>query len=335
MIMSKAAKIIFGVASTVLFTWLAFASIEIPQVLNALSSVRWSLLAVAVGFFCCGYSFRILRWAQMLRPYNHDLKWRTCAVPFLASIALNNLVPLRAGDILRATAFSKWLGVPTARVLTTLVLERVLDVFALVVTASIALAYFRMSTPINGALQNYNVATFLAIAAAIGVVLIYPKFIETPLMWGIRQVSKLRPELGPKLEQFVGQGMETLSALTASAQIFPLISFSLIAWLCEACVFYCVALALPDVAVPSASLLAMPVGTLSTMLPSAPGYVGTFHYFVSQAVAAFGNSEVASATFSIVVHLTLYLPATLLGGACFLYWVLVRWSGSQQAVKKG
>jgi hypothetical protein len=39
---------------------------------------------------------------------------------------------------------------------------------------------------------------------------------------------------------------------------------------------------------------------------------------------ALGNAEAASAAFAFLVHLTLFVPITLTGGICFVYWMLVR-----------
>ena len=106
--------------------------------------------------------------------------------------------------------------------------------------------------------------------------------------------------------------------------VFQLMLWSLLVWGFEACVFYAIAMALPDITVPVAAFLAMPVGTLSTMLPSTPGYIGTFHYFVTQATSAVGNPEIAAVAFAFLVHLALYIPVTLCGAASFVWWILNR-----------
>lgn len=54
----------------------------------------------------------------------------------------------------------------------------------------------------------------------------------------------------------------------------------------------------------------MPVGTLSTLLSSTPGYIGTFHYFVVPATELFGNTA-AAAAFALLAHLALWIPATI------------------------
>jgi uncharacterized membrane protein YbhN (UPF0104 family) len=69
---------------------------------------------------------------------------------------------------------------------------------------------------------------------------------------------------------------------------------------------------------PQAAWLALPVGTLATLIPSAPGYAGTFDFFTAQAMALLGNPIAAATAYALLVHALLWLPATLVGGVLLL-----------------
>jgi hypothetical protein len=56
-------------------------------------------------------------------------------------------------------------------------------------------------------------------------------------------------------------------------------------------------------------------GTLATLIPSSPGYVGTFDYFAILGLTAFGAHRIAATAFAMVVHLMLWLPVTVVGAA--------------------
>jgi uncharacterized membrane protein YbhN (UPF0104 family) len=64
---------------------------------------------------------------------------------------------------------------------------------------------------------------------------------------------------------------------------------------------------------------AMSTATLGTMLPSTPGYVGTFDYFAMVGLEAFGAGKESAAAFSLVVHLLLWIGLTSVGGACLWF----------------
>jgi uncharacterized membrane protein YbhN (UPF0104 family) len=56
---------------------------------------------------------------------------------------------------------------------------------------------------------------------------------------------------------------------------------------------------------------------LSTTLPSAPGYIGTFDAPGIALLTAYGIAPAIAAGYTLVLHATLWLPITLVGGYFF------------------
>lgn len=113
------------------FVYLAFGRLEWAEVEAALTSAAPGPLLLALAALAAGFSVRIIRWWWMLRALEPDLPLSSCVRPFLVSLAVNNTVPLRAGDLVRAFGFRDELRSPPMRVLGTLVIERILDLFVL------------------------------------------------------------------------------------------------------------------------------------------------------------------------------------------------------------
>jgi len=88
---------------------------------------------------------------------------------------------------------------------------------------------------------------------------------------------------------------------------------SFLAWIAEGSAYFAVGQALGVAASPQAALLAVSVGTLSTIIPSSPGYVGTFHYFTARVATAFGATVVGAAAYAISIHALLWLTTTATG----------------------
>jgi uncharacterized membrane protein YbhN (UPF0104 family) len=57
----------------------------------------------------------------------------------------------------------------------------------------------------------------------------------------------------------------------------------------------------------------MAITTLSTLVPSSPGYVGPFHLAAFTAVSMLGGSDAQAASFAVLVHLALWIPTSLVG----------------------
>ena len=97
-------------------------------------------LAVALAALACGYALRIVRWWMMLRAMDPAVRLGACVRPFLVSIAVNNLLPFRAGDAVRVVGFRDELQAPPMRVLGTMLVERLLDLSTLLVFFFIGLS---------------------------------------------------------------------------------------------------------------------------------------------------------------------------------------------------
>jgi uncharacterized protein (TIRG00374 family) len=265
--------------------------------------------------FFAGYACRIARWRLMLVQENPALAWRDCAGPLMASVAANNVLPLRAGDLLRAFGFNRQLGISAATSLATLFVERLLDLLMVVLLLGAALAWFGMaSSTLVGAGGGLLVAAGLAILA----VLLFPRAFRPLADACCRLAARVLPGLGRRLEAEAGKVFAALEHAAGGSTMPRLLAWSLLAWLGEGLVFWLVALALPALTAPAAAWLALPVGTLATAIPSTPGFVGTFDFFTARAMTLGGNAAAASAAFAFLVHAVLWLPPTVAGGLYLL-----------------
>ncbi len=69
---------------------------------------------------------------------------------------------------------------------------------------------------------------------------------------------------------------------------------------------------------PAAALLTTAIANLATLVPSGPGYVGTFEAGVQLVLTgALGIAREQALSYAIVVHAALYFPVTLWG---LYYW---------------
>lgn len=316
------------------FVWLILRSVSGEELGDVLSQTRTRWVITALVLFLAGYVCRIIRWRIMLLRDNPDLSWVTCAVPFMGSIAANNVLPFRAGDVLRAVAFTKWLGVSTTSTIATLLVERLLDLLSLLIVLGTALVIFDLSNGSAGMLIGISGTSLILIGLGVMVFLLFPQLFEPLVRSILRGVAYASPPLADKLTEFSEKIFDTLRHLARGPRMTLLVLWSAGVWGFEGAVFFACAMALPAITDPQVSLLALPVGTLATLLPSTPGYVGTFDYFVIEAMEVMGNPGVAATAFALLVHLILWVPATLIGGACLTYWSLRSREPSKTTINK-
>ena len=321
-----------GVAG--LFVWLLARTINGPELAHAIAAARPSWIALGVLAFLSGYCCRIARWRVMLMRDNPALGWLPISVAFYGSIAANNVLPFRAGDALRVLGFSKYLGVPVSTLLATLVVERLLDLLSLLIAFGIVLLVLPVAGGAAGTLIGIGGYGLIAIGLAVMAVLLFPQMFEPIARFFLAILTSMSPGIGGKLTTFVDGIFVTLRHLSHGPRMLILVLWSACAWGFEGAVFWSVANAIPAMTVPSAGWLSFPVGTLATLLPSTPGYVGTFDFFAIKAAQAMGNSAAAAAAFALLVHLVIWLPATIIGGVALMIWNAAKPSGSTQNTER-
>lgn len=312
----KAAKLALGLLFAALFIWLTANQIDPDELALAFHGARPGMIGVAFIAFCIGYGCRVSRWRLMLHTENPRLRWRNCAGPLLASFAANNVLPFRSGDLLRAFAFNRRLGISSGTSIATLFVERLLDLLMVLLLLGCAILSFGLD--INR-FAGTGGAILLGVALALLAVLLFPGFVAPSARCIADIIARLVPGFGMRLRTEIDHGLETLQQLSGQSVMVRLIAWSFAAWMAEGAMFWIAAWALPTITTPEAGWLALPVGTLATLIPGAPGYVGTFEYFTIKAMAALGNSGPASAAYALLVHMLVWLPPTVAGGIYFVF----------------
>lgn len=312
--MKKSLRFLVGLIIAVFFMWLLLRQLSWHSIVAALKATNLGLVFLAITVFLTGYCFRVLRWRLMLLQDNSLLSFKDCATPLFMSFAANNILPFRAGDLLRAFGFRKRLHISLSTSLASLFVERLLDMLMLLVFLGVMLIFFG-----SKAYQFLGTSgwLFVAVALCIVIILAFPAFFEPIMKLFVKPIIYFVPHLGARIQQGIQNTFSYLNRLSKGRLLARLLVWSLFAWVCEGLVFWIAALAIPSITDPIAAFLALPIGSLSTLIPSTPGYVGTFDFFVVESMKIFGNTSVSAAAFAFLIHMILWLPPIVVGAMCF------------------
>ena len=310
-------KLSIGFAATAGFVWLLAREVDLDVLGRAFVGLSVSTVLLALAFLAVGYVARIVRWWWMLRALQPTLSLGACAAPLLAGMAVNNVLPLRAGDALRVVGFRRQLGLAPMAVAGTLVVERTLDVTVLVGILFLGL----LGLP-DGAFPGgfVVVAAWLA-GAGIAVIFVLPLLV--PVLGRFqRALPGRRLSAGRRLAQAVSRHgthlAEALRLAYSGSRMLVLIGLSVATWASEGMVFATVAAGIQAGTEPMGPWFSLAVGTLATAIPSAPGHVGTFHWFAAQGIEAYGTLPARAVAFAVIVHAMLWMTSTVLGLLCLL-----------------
>ena len=228
---------------------------------------------------------------------------------FFAAFAINNLVPLRAGDIYRSVAAARFSHGTIAKSVATLWTERVLDLAALIIVLSVLVLCTRYESIESAALP---IASFLMIGVLLLVTLIaFPvmarQLVETVLHHGADRFPTVK--VAHWIRNLTGAIEGTLSKNT----MLLVVTLTMSAWFLELGVFVLVGSALRGRLLLSGGLGAGVLGTLATLIPGAPGHLGTFDFFAAEGFRRGGLDAESAVAAAVLCHSAVVAPVTIYG----------------------
>ena len=260
-----------------------------------------SLLTKLGGFGLM--AVRLQRFSTASGGLTFGQSFRAQSVAFVG----NNVLPLRLGEALKVGFMARHgLSSITACVGIAAV-ERILDSVFLVLFITAALMLFSDVIPTSGALYLFS-----AIALTGFIVLFLTARVPALFERLVGQTTGFLGESASNmLRHHAGQFARGVGALASPRLFITLVALTAGYWLFSALSVYVWILAC-GIEVPwHASVVVLVFVCLSTVLPSAPGFIGTYHYFAALALGLFGVSADAAASFAIVGHAVAIIPFTI------------------------
>jgi uncharacterized protein (TIRG00374 family) len=306
-------KTIPGLLISAFFLWRTFLPHGHPAISRAqLHSLRVVAPAWIVGlvvFSFASYTMRSLRWKRMMRPAGTS--FRTCARVLMTSLAANNILPLRIGDIMRVFTYAPELGASPSFILSTVILEKLLDIFVLAVLFIVTMA--SSVSPRLGMAADFAVGIS---ALGILVLLLGARSLADPLSRLFARFPKQKVLV--KLEHWILLALDCIRQIGLMGTVFLLMETVLI-WTCEGVIYLSSAklIGLQSDALGPWNCVAFV--NLSFLIPSSPGGIGPFEAAAQKSLATHGAHPGAAALFGLALHLWMLITITGVGGAWFLY----------------
>jgi uncharacterized protein (TIRG00374 family) len=284
-----------GIIISAVLLLLAFHNIDFQSVLNELKNIDL-LYAVPVVAVCALVQYlRSYRWGLLLQPLlspqddrlGQKTLFPVTSVGFLAIMAL----PARVGELVRPYLISGRTGVRMPSALATIVVERIFDVITVLVMFLLLLCFF----PMPGWLARSGLVWAAVTVAAVAVLV-------PPVRQKLLGLAGKFPARLKFLAKWIGQFDSSLTACTRSGNLIPFVLLSILIWMLNALTFYLLFPAFGfDVPV-QAAFVVMIVIIIGIAVPSAPGFIGNWHFACLAALAVFGVPRVQALSYAIVSH---------------------------------
>lgn len=266
------------------------------------------LLGVLV-FSLAGYLLRCYRWWAMLRSVQS--RFAVCVRVFLTSLAANNILPLRIGDVMRIFTYAGDLNATPSIVLSTVILEKFLDVFTLAALFVWTMQFGRGVSPHVRLVAEAGVAIS---TLGLLVMVFGARTLEGPIR---RLFARTGNAKLAKVEHWLLLALDCVRQIGAVGTLL-LVVYSFAAWGCEGMLYVSIAKLLGLRSDPVGPWQAVTEANLSFLIPSSPGGIGPFELACKDAMARHGATPSAAALYGLLVHAYLLVVLTAVGGLLFL-----------------
>ncbi len=292
----KILKISLGLALSVGFGYLAVRGVKWAAVLDAFGRVDLGLLALSFIWLGVIFFFRAYRWQKLVEPVQRlpvSIFFSATLIGFMG----NNVLPLRAGEILRVYALSRLGPVPMSTSIATGALDRLLDMITVSLFVVLSLPYL---TPLAGYAKGSVIFLGVMLALLFGGWWLVRGESRAWLAWLPHRLQSITQELLDSL-QVLRQGSLFLQTFLASIAVWAtMVMYYLL--LLKVCGF-----SLPF----EAALVVLLLVAVGVALPAAPGFVGVFQYAIVLGLSFYAVPKEEALSFSIVAFFAQYIPITL------------------------
>ena len=325
-------QILLGVVISLFFIWLALRGLELSRVARYLQTANYWWILPGIAIYFVAVWARTWRWHYLLRPVKSIPLVRLFPIVCIGYFG-NNVYPARAGEVFRAIALRATEGVSISTSLATIIIERVFDGLVMLLFVFVALPFvgtqhippiYRTTIILASVLFGAALLVFLWMAMDQARAMAVYRFLAERLI-----PTRFRQPLDGFYERFLAG----LDFLRSPRDVLMVFVSSVAIWLTETVKYWFVMQAFAFSVSFIGLMLMNGVVNLTTTLPSAPGYIGTFEVG-ARVLEALGVDYGLAFGYTIVLHAALWIPITVLG-AYFVWRLGVRWSDVSRARSEG
>jgi len=296
-----------GISLGGVFLWLALRNIDPAEARAALRQLDRSWLVGGVALYLGSIGFRCLRWGILLRATD-EVKWRHAAEALVIGFAANYVLPGRVGELFRADYARRVFNMSRFTSVGTIVVERVCDGIVLVAALWLSFVWLIL-TRFSLSQTSWILAVGAVASAFFGTALV---FIVVAGRIDLRRFGA-PAALAARWDHLV-RGIS--SVVRGKTTIVALSSIGV--WIFEVLALISVIRGFDISLTPPEGLMLLGLSSLSTLVPTAPGYAGTFQLVFANVFKMFGYQPTIGVVAATAIQLFCFGTVTALGGLVLL-----------------
>lgn len=315
-------KGIFGTSISLFCFFIFFNKIDdLGKVIEIVTSVDFFIILFGFLIYFFSIYFRTLRWNSIFEN-KIKIKLTSLSRIVISGYMFNNLLPARLGELARIYHFNLVKRIDKSYLLGTILAERITDVIALFIFIGAGIFFVPKDLLINLSDElGVNINLIYLFLILIGLSIVF--FVLMQFKTYRKIMTAFIPKfnfINDKILSIVDSFFKGLFNLEKN-KIINIIFLALIIWIIEFSMFFIVETQI-ELNLDNTFLAIVFFGVfanLSGIVPSTSGGWGPFELIGTIVLISFGADRENAAAFTIIVHLILWLPISIIGLICFLY----------------
>ncbi len=301
-------RAIVGAAVSVAAIWLVLRGVDLARTGDVLSHADFSWIAFGAVLVVADLSLRTLRWQRLVRPIAL-VRYRSMLGYLLIGYLANNVLPARLGELVRSHYLGDREGVSRASALGTVVVERVVDLVAVVAIASASLLVLSVRGVVASAvLVGTGVAGLFLVVLVLGIV--------AHRLPGADRIGAL-VDRWPTVRQMARSLQGGLAVAARPRTLGEALIVSAASWSVAILAFAAVGQSIGiQLSIGQAALIASGVA-LASAVPAGPSNLGTFEFAAVEIGKAIGVQADSAFALALILHATILVVTSIGGGIAF------------------
>ncbi len=301
-----------GVAVSAVFLYLAFGSIDLGQMKHSFQTANYWLFIPSALCWIVAHWLRSIRWRLFFKPIRSISIRRLFSATMIGYMG-NTVLPAHLGEFFRANVVGNREGIPTSSVLATLLLERIIDVLSLLVIMVAAVLIYPFPDWVT---KSGYIMFALILGLFIFLILLKQQNRWTMglVQWGLGLLPK---PIAGKLKEILYAFINGINGLQNKVDYLRMFALSIAIWFSYWAGLHILFYSFDFVSIYGVSTISsvvlLVITTISVIVPSSPGYVGTYHYLCQLSLELFGVPLSAGLSYAIVAHGISTLPTAFVG----------------------
>ena len=312
-------RVLLGLTISIVCIWYVLRDAPLREVRAALARADLLLLlTLSIPPYVLSVWIRALRWRHLTNPlgvFPRGVLFRAVAIGFM----VNNLLPLRIGELVRSLYLARETNSSRAAVLGTVALERVIDVVSLLLIAGAAFVWMGGEAQGSAALSQ-GARLLLPVALLPLVALIALKLMPQPILRAVRLICTPLPERwAERLVGLLQRFTQGLGAISGGSHLFWITLHSGLIWLVlstlpvlAGILAFGLELGSPMEHIGISWILLGATG-VAVAIPSAPGFFGPYQLAFKEVLERFGVDPATALAIGLLVWLVFWLTFIVQG----------------------